>query len=256
VLVRRRERAEAEARGVLADSPRRLRTFDRILADAQRYTRAREEQAPAFTRPWPVLRRAVLRLGAQLTAAGVIGRAEDAFFLTRTEVSGAIGQGSPADLGDAVRERRVARDRAQRLVPPVVIGTPSALVRKLVLEGRVLLGAKPSGPSTLLTGVPASPGRVTGRVHVIRDPDGATIAPGEILVAPVTAPAWTPLFADAAAVVTDIGSALAHASVIAREYGIPAVVGCGDATSRLTDGQLVTVDGDAGLVESALEASS
>ena len=255
-LVRQREHAEAAARAALADAPRRLRAFDRILADAQRYARAREQQAPAFTRPWPVLRRAVLRIGAELAEAGVIRQSEDVFFLTRTEVADSIVQGATADLGEVVRDRRATRDRAQRLVPPMIVGRPSALVRRLVLEGRDLLGARPSGPRTLLTGVPASPGRVTGRVHVVHDPTGATIAPGEILVAPMTAPAWTPLFTDAAAVVTDIGSALAHASVIAREYGIPAVVGCGDATSRLTDGQLVTVDGDAGLVEAAPGPSS
>jgi pyruvate,water dikinase len=103
-----------------------------------------------------------------------------------------------------------------------------------------------------VSGVPASPGRVTGLVRVIRGPDEFDqLQPGEILVAPVTAPAWTPLFARAAAVVTDVGSAAAHASIIAREYGIPAVVGCGDATSRLPTGVRVTVDGSTGNVEPA-----
>jgi pyruvate,water dikinase len=75
------------------------------------------------------------------------------------------------------------------------------------------------------------------------------VQPGDILVAPVTAPAWTPLFSRVAAVVTDTGGALAHASLVAREYGIPAVVGTGDATARLRDGQIVTVDGSTGYVE-------
>ena len=74
---------------------------------------------------------------------------------------------------------------------------------------------------------------------------------GEILVAPLTAPGWTPLFNKAAAVVTDVGSAAAHAAIIAREYGIPAVVGCGDATARLKTGMRVTVDGNTGNVEPA-----
>ncbi len=77
------------------------------------------------------------------------------------------------------------------------------------------------------------------------------LQPGEILVAPLTAPAWTPLFTRAAGVVTDVGSAAAHASIIAREYGIPAIVGCGDATARLRTGMRVTVDGTAGNVEPA-----
>jgi pyruvate,water dikinase len=103
-----------------------------------------------------------------------------------------------------------------------------------------------------VSGVPASPGRATGVVRVIRGPEHFDeLQAGEILVAPVTAPAWTPLFTRAAAVVTDVGSAAAHASIIAREYGIPAVVGCGDATSRLRTGMRVTVEGNTGNVEPA-----
>jgi len=98
--------------------------------------------------------------------------------------------------------------------------------------------------------MPASPGRVSGSVRVIRTPgEFHRLQPGEILIAPVTTPAWTPLFTHAAAVVTDSGSPLAHASLAAREFGIPAVVGTGNATTRLRDGQLVQVDGNTGLVE-------
>jgi rifampicin phosphotransferase len=89
-------------------------------------------------------------------------------------------------------------------------------------------------------------------VRVIRGPgEFDDFKPGEILVAPMTAPGWTPLFARAAAVVTDVGSPAAHASIIAREYGIPAVVGCGDATARLGTGMRVMVDGSTGNVEDA-----
>ena len=113
-----------------------------------------------------------------------------------------------------------------------------------------MIGAAPSD-SALVSGIPASAGRASGSVRVIRGPDEfADLQPGEILVAPLTAPAWTPLFSLAAGVVTDVGSAAAHASIIAREYGIPAVVGCGDATSRLKTGMRVTVDGTTGNVES------
>jgi pyruvate,water dikinase len=114
-----------------------------------------------------------------------------------------------------------------------------------------MMGAVPSD-TALVSGVPASPGRATGSVRLVHGPDDFDeLQPGEILVAPLTAPAWTPLFARAAAVVTDVGSAAAHASIIAREYGIPAVVGCGDATSRLRTGMRVTVDGTTGNVEPA-----
>jgi pyruvate,water dikinase len=111
------------------------------------------------------------------------------------------------------------------------------------------LGAVPS-ETAIVSGTPASPGRASGAVRVIRGPEQFDeLEPGEILVAPMTAPAWTPLFSRAAAVVTDVGSPASHASVIAREYGIPAVVGCGDATARLRTGLRVTVNGSTGNVE-------
>jgi rifampicin phosphotransferase len=114
-----------------------------------------------------------------------------------------------------------------------------------------MVGASPS-EHAIVRGSPASPGRATGAVRVVRGPaDFDALEPGEVLVAPVTAPAWTPLFRRAVAVVTDSGSAAAHASIIAREYGIPAVVGCGDATARLRTGMRVTVDGSTGNVEPA-----
>jgi pyruvate,water dikinase len=101
-----------------------------------------------------------------------------------------------------------------------------------------------------LRGLPASPGRVTGPARVIRAPEEFDrLRPGDVLVAPAITPAWTPLFARAAAVVADTGSPMAHASLVAREYGIPAVVGTGNATARLRDGQVVTVEGNTGLVE-------
>jgi pyruvate,water dikinase len=114
-----------------------------------------------------------------------------------------------------------------------------------------LVGAVRSD-TALVSGTPASPGRATGLVRVVRGPaDFDQLQPGEILVAPLTAPAWTPLFTRAAGVVTDVGSLASHASIIAREYGIPAIVGCADATARLRTGTRVIVDGSTGNVEQA-----
>jgi len=107
-------------------------------------------------------------------------------------------------------------------------------------------------PEGSLRGEPASPGRASGRVRVIRGPsEFDKFQQDEVLVARMTAPAWTPLFGRASAIVTDGGSLAAHASLVAREYGIPAVVATGDATARLADGQWVTVDGSGGFVEIA-----
>jgi pyruvate,water dikinase len=100
-----------------------------------------------------------------------------------------------------------------------------------------------------LKGVPASPGRVTAPARILHGPeDFARMRPGEVLVAGTTTPAWTPLFAMASAVVTDIGGPLSHGSIVAREYGIPAVMGTGVATKRIQNGQVITVDGSAGTV--------
>jgi phosphoenolpyruvate synthase/pyruvate phosphate dikinase len=155
---------------------------------------------------------------------------------------------TPADLVG----RRDLRAEQARLVPPRQVGHSNRMMQKVWDSFPKLVGAVPSDRA-IVSGVPASAGRATGSVRVIRRPEEfSELQPGEILVAPLTGPAWTPLFNRAAAVVTDVGSAAAHASIIAREFGIPAVVGCGDATSRLRNGMRVTVDGTTGNVEPEL----
>ena len=103
-------------------------------------------------------------------------------------------------------------------------------------------------PDGSLAGTPASAGRVTGTARVIIDPVGAHLQPGEILVAPSTDPGWTPLFLTAGGLVMEMGGANSHGAVVAREYGIPAVVGVPGATARIVTGQKITVDGSAGTV--------
>ena len=101
----------------------------------------------------------------------------------------------------------------------------------------------------MLKGVAASPGQVTALARVLHGPeDFITMQPGDILVAEITTPAWTPLFAMASGIVTDVGGPLSHGSIVAREYGIPAVLGTGVATQRIHNGQKITVDGNTGLV--------
>jgi len=247
-LVSARHAAEEAAFAALADSPRRLAAFRRLLADAQHLVPVREEQVAELTMPWPIMRRAVVRIGEALVARGLIGAAEDVFFLTRTEALGALAD-RRLEPSVGVAERRATRDAQARLVPPLLIGHPSPILRRLLDSFAHTVGAMPSD-TALVSGTPASAGRATGTVRVVRGPDDFdALQSGEVLVAPITAPAWTPLFARAAAVVTDVGSAAAHASIIAREHGIPAVVGCGDATARLRDGMRVTVDGSTGNVE-------
>jgi len=109
------------------------------------------------------------------------------------------------------------------------------------------LGAATDSGATI-SGSPVSPGVVEGVVHVVLDPRGAQLAPGEILVCPGTDPAWTPLFMTAGGLVTEVGGMMTHGSVVAREYGIPAVVGVHQATSRLKDGQRIRLDGTSGKI--------
>lgn len=242
-----RERDELERRARHALPPKLRARFDHLLAEAQRAARLREEQVPQLTLPWPALRRAIGRLGETLVARGVLGDPHDAFFLTRDEILAAL-RGQDHDSGIA-RERRARWERQRRLVAPLVLGRLPKLLQSLLGAAERALRDPSEASPDAIRGVPASPGRATGRARVIRSvSDFDRLAPGEVLICPVTTPAWTPLFARAAAVVADVGSPSAHASIIAREYGIPAVVGTGDATSRIADGALVTVDGGAGLV--------
>lgn len=124
------------------------------------------------------------------------------------------------------------------------------MVTKSHADAVAKMRAPAEAQAGMLEGMPASAGRATGVARVLLDlADADRLAPGEILVTTATTPAWTPVFGRAAAIVTDGGSLVAHASLVAREYGIPAVVALGDATSQVRDGQRITVDGNTGLLE-------
>jgi pyruvate,water dikinase len=243
-----RRAAERTCREALADRPRLLRRFTRLVAVAQRYAAIREEQARELTLGWPVLRRAVHRLGRTLHTAGVVDDPDDVFFLTRAELATGL-DGGPPRMVDAVAGRRAVWLRQRRLAAPLSLGTAPRLLRA-VLAG--LHPAPHTRSDTVIAGQAASPGRATGRVRVVQGADQfGRFIDGEILVAPSTTPAWTMLLTRAAAIVTDGGNLAAHASLVAREYAIPAVVATGDATHRLFTGQVVTVDGTAGTVTPA-----
>ncbi len=239
----RRRAAEATCRSILK-GPRRLRRFDRLLAIAQHYALLREEQVRDFTLGWPLLRRCAAGIGTQLEQAGVISSPDDVYFLTRQD----LRLDAPAQQ-DNVAGRRGDWLRQRKLAAPLMLGRLPVLGNTF---DRLANTARSSTnfPQGALVGHPASPGRARGRVRIVEGSgDFSRFEPGEVLVARATAPAWTPLFTQAAAVVTDGGNLAAHASLVAREYGIPAVVGTGTATQDLRTGQLVTVDGNAGTVE-------
>jgi pyruvate,water dikinase len=238
-----REGLTAQCLAVLGDQPQLQARFQALLQVAQRYAVIREQQARQLTLGWPLLRRCALRLGEILRAEGVIERAEDVFYLTRAELD------TPTPLQDVVGRRRAAWERQRRLLAPLTIGRLPRLLAKELLGAVEAVRTTGPTPEDAIVGQPASPGRATGPVRILHGPgDFDRFQLGEVLVARATAPAWTPLFARAVAVVTDGGTLAAHASLVAREYGIPAVVATGDATTRLDDGQVVTVDGGAGTV--------
>jgi phosphohistidine swiveling domain-containing protein len=245
-----RREAEAEAREALAGDAKLLARFERLLSTAQRFAPLREEQCYYFTLGWPLMRRALHRLGRLLCEQGVLAGAEDVFFLTRAELLAALNPGRSQDLAAAVAQRRLAWQRQRRLAPPLLLGELPAMFKNSLAQFENAMRSPGQVSGDGLRGVPASPGRVTASARVIRGlEEFDRLQSGEVLVAPVTTPAWTPLFARAAAVITDTGGVGSHSSVVAREYGIPAVIGTADATARLRDGQMVTVDGNAGLVE-------
>jgi len=254
----RREEAEELCRRALHGRPRTARRFDALLAATRRYAVLREQQARDLTLAWPCLRRAALRLGEQLRAAGALDAADDVFFLARAELDGALAarpDGPAADLRPLVRRRREEWERQRRLPAPLSVGAGQRLAERVVAAAVAAARGGVAAPTDGITGHPAGPGRATGPVRLVTGPaDFAALRDGDVLVAAATTPAWTPLFGRASAVVTDAGSLAAHASLIAREYGIPAVVGTGNATRRLRSGQVVTVDGTAGVVHTRAQA--
>jgi pyruvate,water dikinase len=180
----------------------------------------------------------LLPVGEELLQTGRLSQSEDIFFLTLPEVREAL---AGADLRAEIRERRAAyaKELTRRHVPLVLLSDGTEPIAQS--QGTPLA-------SGALQGAPASPGMVTGTARVILDPQGATLSPGEILVAPTTDPGWTPLFLTASGLVMEMGGAMAHGAIVAREYGIPAVVGVPGATERIATGMRLTVDGTAGTV--------
>ncbi|MED7926363.1 PEP-utilizing enzyme [Nonomuraea sp. LP-02] len=223
----------------LLRAPGRRERMRRWVTAARAGIAFREDSHFFFTLPQPVLRRSLVELGRRLCAAGLLDRPEDVFHLRLEELE-AIGGEAALTGPDGARLRELARARAAkreelagiRLIDPAAVFPPAAV------DG-----------DALVTGAPASAGTATGPVKVIREPaEFGRLAAGDVLVCPYTNPSWTPLFQRAAAVVVDSGGTASHAAIVAREYGIPAVMGTGTGTSALEDGQVVTVNGDAGTV--------
>ena len=209
---------------------------------------ARESPKFFAIRTMGIARKALLEVGQEFVEAGTINCADDLVFLKFSELESLaqLGKGGSRsaptiDWKSIIAERRVIYERElrRRQVPRVLVSDGRAFY-----EG---VGAE-TDTGNVITGMPVSPGMVEGIVHVVLDPRGVHLTPGEIMVCPGTDPAWTPLFMAAGGLITEVGGMMTHGSVVAREYGIPAVVGVHQATMRLKDGQKIRVDGTQGKI--------
>lgn len=231
----------------------RLSLFWRLLRLAQRFAPLREDALADVGLGWPILRCMLREIGQRLVTANAITSADDIFWLRADEVqavaSALDSRRAIENYQAKVSKRRATWEQERRVTPPASLPLKAA-ARFLGFDYRSFLPAHTDQQEgDVIKGIGASPGHVTGAASVISGPDEfGQMRPGDILVAKITTPAWTPLFALAAGVITDVGGPLSHSSIVAREYHIPAVLGTGVATDRLHSGQRVTVDGDAGTV--------
>lgn len=271
-LARRRAAAQAEACAQLAGRPSALERFERALRRAERFYPVREDNAPmTFSEPLALIRRVAREVGRRLTEAGGLEEPDDVFDLEIGEISESLralvlGAAHP-DLRPVAARRRTERVWAEthpgpptygenpglppfHALPPAARFANEALlwfVDRIFAETE---STKMQAAGTNLTGIPASTGRYRGPARVLlSEADFPKLEPGDVLVCPVTSPAWSMLFPNIGGLVTDSGGLLSHPAIIAREFGIPAVVATGNATGLLRDGQEITVDGTTGCVE-------
>ncbi len=233
--------AEAAAEAILRVTSRWQRPLMRgLICRVRAYLALREHHRFAFSQLFMEVRQAVLEAAQMAVKHSLLKTVEEAWFLELNELTGLLnGEASAAALQRLIVQRQADHARFERLTPP----------RLLTSEGEILRAA---GTGTLapdaLSGVAVSAGVGEGIAHVILNPTHDILRPGEILVARFTDPGWTPLFVHAGALVMEVGGMMTHGSVIAREYGLPAVVGVEGATQKIKTGQRLRVDGYQGRV--------
>lgn len=250
-LAEERERLTAAAREKLAAHPEAVREqFEFLLSAARQGTVMQEDHNYWLdTQVIFEVQQVLLELGGRLARNGAVADARDVFHLRLEEL-----EDVSIDRRTVVEERKQELERWSGVVSPPVLGSfppgppPDDPISRAITK--IFGGAPPeSGSPDLLHGMAGSPGVAQGRARIVRSlAEGEHLRHGEVLVAPTTAPPWTPLFARAAAIVTDAGGILSHCAVVAREYGIPAVVGTKRGTAVFETGQLLEVDGTTGSV--------
>jgi len=255
-LVTERKRLVAEARAELAGYPEPVRErFEELLIAGQEGQRLQEDHNWWIDqRGTHTVRMVLLEIGRRFARGGVIEDRNDIFYLYGDEIRESLCSQISGDFTRVISERRAEMDRWRNVTPPDSVGTesgrsiPSAMSRAMGSFFGRTPEQDPDRPD-VVRGIPGSPGTTIGVARVIVHlADAGRLARGEILVTKTTNPPWTPLFVTAGGVVTDTGGPLSHCAIVAREYGIPAVVGTGMATEVVVDGQEIEVDGDTGEV--------
>jgi pyruvate,water dikinase len=222
--------------------------FEKLLKKAHETGAIREDSIFDMGMGHPVIRRMLVELGERFVAGSAIQTADDIYWLEENEVTeliAALENDQPLlNFADRIPTRKAEWRAALQIVPPVMLPEKS-FWQKFIGGG----APEEKDGKITLTGLGTSGGQVTAPTCVLHGPeDFPKMRPGDVLVATTTTPAWTPLFAMASAVVTDIGGPLSHSSIVAREYGIPAVMAARNATRHIKSGQMVTVDGKEGTV--------
>jgi len=231
-------------RARLADQPEKLAEFERLLALARKIGRITETHNYWIDRMAQArLRTFAVRVGQRLVREGAIERPEDVLYFRRSEVPELLR--SSEDRRALVADRKAEHARWRRVKPPAKVGKPSTEES----SGRFSGERFANEDEAIVRGTGASAGIVSGPARIVLGPDDfERVRPGDIIVAPSSNPSWVPLFTIAGGLVTNTGGVLSHAAVVAREFDLPAVVGTGDATTRITDGQMLELDGTTGYV--------
>lgn len=241
-----RETVLARIRGQLADQEAGLAALEAVLASVALYSTAREQSKTNTIRVLHEGRLALVELGRRYAALGHFQKPDDITMFRERELDALIAD--PGGLGELIAERWAWYDELSGYEPPFIIEAgkvPPVTTWAQRKEAAVDVAVT----GDVLTGLPACAGIATGTARVINNPeDAADLEPGDVLVAPLTDPGWTPLFTSAEAVVVNVGSSMSHAAIVSRELGIPCVLGVKGATKRIRDGMRITVDGGAGTV--------
>ncbi|MBN2909436.1 phosphoenolpyruvate synthase [Polycladomyces sp. WAk] len=220
---------------------RKAKKLSRLITLYRNTVGIRELPKYIMIRYFDIYREAILEEANTLFEKGILEKKEDVFYLTLDELVALLENRFNGDVRELIHSRKALEERYRKLTPPLVITSSGEVFTAEISNEQAPLGA--------LVGIPVSAGVAEGYVKVVRRLEEGSLNKGDILVAPYTDPGWTPLFHSAKALVTEVGGMMTHGSVVAREYGIPAVVGVENATKILKDGQYVRVDGTKGYVE-------